>query len=646
MANIFVTKLQEVALCNMNAKRAEVLVEKGRKHLAAEKYEAAERAFKKALEIDDAMPIRNNLALAIFMTGEPQRALQVLEPYVGLSDKHSEANPFSHALAARIYCSLDQKETARRQLEEATRKFDRGLADLGWLRQRDESKSFREYTVTIMWAAADLRDHRLVFDLYRRWESYHVSWENKHLAAVASFNLGRFKRSANLWSSIAGVHPIMVSMQRVALLVDRGVIPPFELGYELYSSEKMKEIIEEVQKDKELLHRYTGDGYVRMMLLSFILEENSKETAMAMQNLVAYGGEWGAELGKRVLESSLFSTPVKMAAAQALVDRGIYKEDQPVSMVIDGERRVVQLKTIKVSMESDPELDKLVDRAITLRDEGRIDEAVDLLEKSYVEGRTSFRALITLANLLRRQDRLDEALNILQTLVDTLPDSPLVLFNLSALLLQMGRLPEAREYMEKIDPREQGKEFQEKLQVLQREIEKAEDNLLPFDVDIMVQHIEEEERKKVEEKPITVDVSLSRGLKNMPAGWLDGICRAYGIQPARLRKNREEQIREFLSRYGNLEKVVQKMAVEERELLRYLLEQGGWSRLNAVTRKFGSLEGDGFYWEECEPESPLGVLWSRALVMVGKANLNGRRCKVAAVPVELRESLSRILDMS
>ncbi|MGB9904895.1 MAG: hypothetical protein ACPLQO_09560 [Desulfotomaculales bacterium] len=63
----------------------------------------------------------------------------------------------------------------------------------------------------------------------------------------------------------------------------------------------------------------------------------------------------------------------------------------------------------------------------------------------------------------------------------------------------------------------------------------------------------------------------------------------------------------------------------------------------AVTRRFGTTEGDGFFWEAGEPASPLGFLWSRAMVMVGKAVLNNRHCKIAAVPVELRPLLKEIL---
>ncbi|MGB9921039.1 MAG: hypothetical protein ACPLPT_10030 [Moorellales bacterium] len=104
------------------------------------------------------------------------------------------ANPFTYALASRICCSLGREEEGRRWLNQAVRSFEAGLAEmrrtLGHLPQ-----FFREYTVSIMQAAADLKDHQQVFELYRRWEPHHLSWENKFLAGVACFNLGRYKRA-------------------------------------------------------------------------------------------------------------------------------------------------------------------------------------------------------------------------------------------------------------------------------------------------------------------------------------------------------------------------------------------------------------------------------------------------------------------
>ncbi|AEG15290.1 Tetratricopeptide TPR_2 repeat-containing protein [Desulfofundulus kuznetsovii DSM 6115] len=627
----------------MKVNKAEELVSKGKDLLEKGDFRAAEKAFAEALKEDNAVPTRNNLALAVFMAGEPRRALEILEPYLDPEKEDAGATPFTFALAARIHRSLGQEEQARRRLQQAVRSFEEGLSKL----RRSLGQvpySFREYTVTIMLAAADLGDHRQVFELYRRWEPYHVSWENKFLAAVACFNLGRYKRAATLWSSIAQVSRLFSGMQQVAFLVERGVIPPFEMSYERYSMEKMQEMMEEAATSEEARRRYTQDGFFRMMLLAWLLEgDSSKNAAQGVYTLVYYGGEWGEKLGRQVLEYPGFSPSLKFAAVDALMARGILREGEPVPMFIDGERRLVEIKKTPVLMEPDQELDKIVDRAIKLRDEGKIDIAVELLRGLHREGKLYPRAMMTLANLLRQKGDLDEALNIMEMLEEINPDNPVFLFNLSSLMLEMGEIEKAREYFNRIDNPEFEKEFAENLKILEREIERYE-SVIRWP-EMIMQAYEENERRKIEEKPLPVDASLSRGLKNMPAHWLEGACIYYGLEPARQRRQREEQLREFLSRRDNLEKEVGELEEEERELLKYLLQRGGWSRLNAVTRKFGSLEGDGFFWHEREPESFLGFLWSLGLVMVGKATLEGRRVKIATIPLELRQPLKEILGI-
>ncbi|MBC7083460.1 MAG: tetratricopeptide repeat protein [Firmicutes bacterium] len=75
----------------------------------------------------------------------------------------------------------------------------------------------------------------------------------------------------------------------------------------------------------------------------------------------------------------------------------------------------------------------------------------------------------------------------------------------------------------------------------------------------------------------------------------------------------------------------------------HILDRGGWAKLSALTRRFGSMEGDGFWWEEIPPRSTLGRLRRKALVFVGRAVVEGRRYKVAVIPVELREDLAELL---
>ncbi|MGB9859047.1 MAG: hypothetical protein ACPLQP_03835, partial [Moorellaceae bacterium] len=551
----------------------------------------------------------------------------------------------SYALASRICCSLGREEEARRRLNQAVQSFETGLSEMLHTLKKVPS-NFCEYTVIIMQAAADLKDHRQVFELYRRWEPYHVSWENKFLAGVACFNLGRYKRAAGLWASIAEVHHLFDAMQQVAFLVERGVVLPFEMSYKIYEAEEIEKMLEEAATDEEARRRCWQDGYIRMALLSYILKEGeTPDTGRIAYSLAAYGGEWGEKLGWKILESPIFGRVAKMGVAQAFVERGLLKENEPVRMNIDGEERLVEIKKTPIVLGPDEELDAVVEKAFELRDKGRVDEAIKLLQDLHYQGTFYPRAMMALANLLRQKDELEEAFKIMQMLEELAPEDPAVLFNSAALMLQMDNIEEARYRLDRIDRRGLSKEFLEKLKLLEEQI-KAQEFLLDLPGRLVGLYAEDE-RRYIEEKPLPTDPTLSRGLKNMPANWLYAACRNNGLKPARVRREREKQLIDFLTRRENLETLVQEYLEEEdRELLKYLLQKGGWSRIAAVTRKFGSMEGDGFYWEEREPESPLGFLWSNALVMVGKAVIEGKHAKIVTIPIELRQPLKEILGLA
>ena len=619
---------------------SEELVSRGYKLLAENDLKGAVKAFSAALAREDVTPIRNNLAMTLFQGGEPQRALDVLQPAFSTEEMEKAANPFTYALAASINTTLGQPEAARQHMEEAIRCFEKGLAEFSCNRSQIP-RPFQEYTVSIMRAAAGLNDHRLVMDLYRRWESCHVSWENKYLAGVACFNLGRYKQAARFWLSIAREYKLFSGMQLVALLVERGVIPPFTMGYKVYNEDKLDAIIKDCTGDKNKLNRYLQDGYILMMLLAFLLMTGESPAAgVIASSLVGETGAWGEKLGLKMLETPEFTPAVKMAAAEALIARGVLKEEEPFPMLIDGEKRLVRIQKAPVILVPDPELDTVVEKAFALRDQGQVDAAIELLRDLHKQGKYYFRAMMALANLLRVKKETTEALKIMTTLKEIAPEDPALLFNYAALMLQMGRRDEARAAMKQIDREGLSKDFLKKLELLELELKRTEFIFKPMEA---VAFFGEREREQIEAKALPQDASLLKGLKNMPVSWLDGACSYYGLEPARLRREREKQLVEYLSSRKNLAGVAGKLQEDERELLRYLLQKGGFSRMNAVSRIFGSMQGDGFFWQEEPPASTLGRLWAKALVMVGKADLGGRKVKIATIPVELRQPLKDIL---
>ncbi|MGB9792448.1 MAG: tetratricopeptide repeat protein [Thermacetogeniaceae bacterium] len=639
----------------MEHQNAESLIEKGRESLLKGEFQKAAKAFAKALEHRESPVLRNNLAFANFMAGKHQQAFQDLRPLLD-EGREKEANPFTFALASRICCALGEAEKARQWLDKAIRRFDEGLREIR--RQHKEydpdSEAFLEYTAIIMQAAGDLRDHRLVYDLFRRWELYHTSWINAFMAAIACFNMGRYKQAASLWSNLSHFFSACSVLAKIAFAIERGMIPPFEMSYSFPPDEEVKKMLKEAAKDEEMRRRCIENSYFKVLMLERVLDDKeSHDARQTLYNLIYYGGEWGERLGESVFKSPIFPVEMKLVAAQALIERGILKPGEPIKMVIDGKEETVHIdvKTPEIVGERDEKLDSLVQEAKKLRDEGKTEEAIAILDELYTEGVYYPPAMLTLANLLRSQNRLREARNILELLESMAPDSPPVLFNLASLMVQLEEPEKARSYMERIDLSSATEEIKAKLPILKNEIAKLEirkqleyNKFSYVSPEELMRYFTESKRKEIEDKPLPVDATLARGLKNMPAKWLTAACKAYGLEPAPHRPERERQLIEFLSDRRNIEKAIVGLTPKQRRLISFLLEQGGWSTISPVTQKFGPMSDDGFFWDEKGPKSALGNLWMRCLVMVGKTKLSGRNYKIATIPLELREPLKEILE--
>lgn len=389
-----------------------------------------------------------------------------------------------------------------------------------------ERQALLEYTVVVMQAAAGLHDHRQVFELYRRWESGHARWENRHLAAVACFNLGRYKRAAGLWASITAEHRIFADLQKTAFLLERGVVPPFTLGYEILSGDKLEAMLKEAIEEPDVRPRLLEDGYLRIFFLVQALENNASPSGnQAAYNLVRHTGEWGTALGRSILNSPGFSPEAKMGAAQALVQKGVFQESEPIPMYIDGKRREIRLMNTVVILEQDAKLDETVSRARELRQAGRLDEAIAVLQELYFkEGKLYPLAVINLANYLREKNELEQARALMEMILKFLPDEPVVLFNYSALLLQMGQVKEAGEYFKRLKSlgkdviAEMNAEFKQKMTFLEAQIALYETSAALSDPDYFANLgwlSGERQRQAIEGKALPADPSLSRGLKNM-----------------------------------------------------------------------------------------------------------------------------------
>lgn len=74
------------------------------------------------------------------------------------------------------------------------------------------------------------------------------------------------------------------------------------------------------------------------------------------------------------------------------------------------------------------------------------------------------------------------------------------------------------------------------------------------------------------------------------------------------------------------------------------LEEGGQSPTPPVTRRFGSEDDDGWFWNESPPTSVIGRVRLHGLAFVGQAAVEGSLVRTVVIPRELRESIMSALE--
>ncbi|MCS6849105.1 MAG: hypothetical protein RMN52_15485 [Anaerolineae bacterium] len=161
-------------------------------------------------------------------------------------------------------------------------------------------------------------------------------------------------------------------------------------------------------------------------------------------------------------------------------------------------------------------------------------------------------------------------------------------------------------------------------------------------------------RIEEENKVIRVNLSLTAALNKIPAKWLDAACQANRLAlQGNLRKSRRAKVAALvasLTSKDELRRCVTELPPRARAALRRVVDNGGWMRLADLTRDFGSMDGDGWFWDEVPPTSCLGELRRRALLFVGRTSrtkdgkLGKRMFKVAVVPRDIRDLLRSILS--
>lgn len=406
----------------------------------------AVEVFKEICARDDSPTNRNYLAMAYFSMSDYEQALLIVEDMIaGDGDDH----PYSHALAARSLVGLERETEARKHLDIAIKQFDKGM------KKRDRNSPARkEHASIIMQAVADFKEHRMLFELYKNWQSYHTSWENYYLGGAAAFNCRRYRQAIVAWQRMDRKLFLRHGMIKVAELLERDIIPAFEVGYDFYPY-KIKKIVkneenkpqEKVQEDLCAFAR-TESGRMGFLAMALFMKEQKERN---FRFLLDDYGSWEKELSEAIFRANSIDLDVKIALAEAMVHLGIHEVDEPFSVKHQGEIVTFKFEDSSITLEPYENWEETLQRIRQLKEQEKYDEALDILNKQKEGGDRYVDALLVEANIYRLQWKLTKAENLLKELQDFDPDAPLLLFNFADLLIQKNDHGKAMTYIKKLE---------------------------------------------------------------------------------------------------------------------------------------------------------------------------------------------------
>lgn len=375
-------------------------------------------------------------------------------------------------------------------------------------------------------------------------------------------------------------------------------------------------------------------------------------------------------------------------ALMSLARLGALPPDRPVRVWLDGEWRDILLRVSRIGPKKwpyDPKLFKKMERAQELDQQRRYRQAEQLYRQVIAAEPRMKEAYANLSALYARQGRVEEARALaeqaleidplyvfprcnlaltalgegdiagarnwvepLETLTDfSREEAAFYHYTLARILAAEGRFREARESLEIsliVDPEyELALDFQEELPWMELAHE------LPGGMEEVIERLKqwqrrswENRRRRIRSRLQTPNPTVAQTLETYPKGMLTGMAQhllPQGIWSTWKKGQLAEALHEALLNPENLARVVAGLSKPERSLLREVVKQGGSMPAEALRTRYGDEREESPYWEYHLPESPLGRLQVRGLVVTVQVGEEER----VVVPVELREMLPGLL---
>jgi tetratricopeptide (TPR) repeat protein len=659
------------ARCGISPRKMEhaaYLMESGR--LANERGEYAEgvKVSKEAARLvrSWATP-RNNLALAYFALGQWDEAIATEREVLERIDDQNV-----HALG-----NLVRFLTASGNTDEARPYLPR--------LEQTESTDPDAY-IKVAEAYATLEEDAEVYATLKKAqrEGAELNASMLHFLGTAAANLGKDREALACWRESLLLNPASFRLKDFMDVLRQGLKKsapayrfPYFSGQNMVSEKAFKDFIDrlgslrtsEEKTEQEMCSFGEKYPYVADVFSDLLWYGGENEQTSAIETLRMLGSERAVAALQAFALSQVGNEDQRMMALNALLDLGVFGEDEPVRLWLKGQWREVLLRRQLISEEQEWKYSAqvliLVEKATMAFNEGEDEKAEELYKKAIALEPRAKQAYGNLGALYFRQGRHAEAEASLKKAIEMDHDYVFPRCNLASMRIAQGKLEEAAEILKPIAElrtlRPQEILFYNRISadlfIAQEEYELAEQCLEiilamePEDEDaqrrlVMVQimkgskdmfaRMEERNRRRRERerrkplKGLDLQSCLSRYTKNN----LTAVAQALNIRrPSGIRK---AELITFLAKSlahrAVVEEAWRNLNNEEQEALRFVLAQGGIVPYDEVSQKYGDDLEEYYYWYYRKPETTIGCLRLHGLLFEGG---HGDEV-VLAIPTEVR----------
>ena len=672
---------QHLDVPTSQAERGLAFLEDGLRALNRGDYRACIAANRRAVRLlRDWPPPRNNLSLALFFAGQPEKAIVTAQQVLSRAPENVQA--LGNAIRFLVWTG---REAEARQL---------------WPRLKGILPQDASGRLKIAEAAAVLGDDESVYQVLRPLDRPDATQELSPGAvqnvqwflAVAEANTGRPRAKRRLRALQKDTPQIGEPLE--ALEAGRPGpgwaerFPYFHVS-DLMPLSSMEEFVELVGREDEMLPDRFRSRVARFIARfpqivrvaeKMIWEEQLVEAGVGILEAVATPA--ARAVLRRFGLSQAGADDGRMQALTALVEAGEITEDTVLRVWYGGEWRELQIRQVEVSdqpaTQYSPEAARLLDEGLEAFQQGDQGKAERLFRRVLELEPQARQAYNNLGTILAHRGEHAQAREMFEAALELDPAYVFPRCNLAIYLLDDGDFEGARAMLEPLKdtthfhPQEMAffSYTQARVLIGEQEYDAARRSLrLALEVypgyepaENLLEHLNttiwiqkkydswmERDRKRrqatrarLQAKLTTTEPSLSEALSIYTKDALTGMARAVvlggGWSALRKAELRERIVAE-LSAPLNLERIVATLTAEECAALDMVLERGGYLPWQDFDADYGNDLEESPYWQWHVPETVMGRLRLRGLLV--EATVDGELFVV--VPVDLRPVLTEAL---